>query len=110
MIKMQYGASRPESSVSWYRSTGVLPKIHKLNPNIQVELAGQISWTYLSDTDILYLESPADKNMLLASTIAKNYGIKLWIDYDDNLLNIPMSHPRYKTLTDFYTKECIAKC
>jgi hypothetical protein len=101
---------RPSSSVSWYRSSGVLPKLKQIDPSIEVELLPQAQWLFLAGADILFLDSPNTRDYMIAAIIAKEYGLKLWIDFNDNLLDPPMTHPRYNELSDHQAKEAIWKC
>lgn len=92
-MNLKIAARYPSGACSYYRTYGVLPHLTKLRPDIHVEPIDKIDWSYLSGADVLFLERPQDAEYLAACKIAKNFGVKLWIDYDDDLFNLPDYNP-----------------
>lgn len=109
-IKVKIASEYPHGACSYYRSMGVFPKLPKLDSNIQVEFTHDVGWQLLSDTDILVIERPQSPNHLKAIRIAKNFGIKIWCDFDDNFFQIPKDNPTYKYYTNKTNEEAIKKC
>lgn len=105
MIRIKVCEVAPRGACSYYRSLGPLKKIHKINPEIHIEYLETVSWTAIADADILFLARPYDANYLQAMEMAKSFGIKIWVDFDDALTIIPEDNPGY----DFFTKENIIK-
>jgi hypothetical protein len=109
-MKVKVGVQSPHGACSYYRTMGVLSKLRKLNPNISIELITEIEWHLIADADVLYLERPANANFHKACTIAKDYNVPLWIDYDDNLFDVPPYNPAYENYSKKQTKEVLASC
>jgi hypothetical protein len=101
-LKIQIISSHPHGACSYYRAHGVLPKIK----NVQTEAIETVSWQQLSNTDIVFIERPHDKTFLEACKIVKNFGIKVWVDFDDNLFCLPEWNPA----KDFYKSESTQAC
>lgn len=87
-MKITIVSSAPHGACSFYRSHGVFPKL-----NITTEGAQDIGWQTLMNTDILFLERPDTPDFLKVANIAKDLGIKVWIDFDDNLFCLPDVNP-----------------
>jgi len=109
MIKIKVGVQYPHGACSYYRSMGPFSKLHKLNSKIDVQKIDEIEWHAIADTDILYLERPAGPEFLAACRIAKDFNVKLWVDYDDNLFDIPEYNPCHDTF-NLDVKKIIAQC
>jgi len=105
MIKISIHEPLPHSAVSYYRSIGTFSYLPKKNDKIQISIPGQISWNNLIGTDIFYMERPQQDNDLQALQLAKDFNIKVWVDYDDCLHEIPQYNPAYK----FYKKTSVLK-
>ena len=99
VIKIKICDVAPKGACSFYRGIGPFQKLHKLNNNIQVEYIDQISWTALNDCDILFLMRPVENNYIETLNLAKNYGVKVWIDFDDLLPEIPEDNPGFSYFT-----------
>jgi len=84
-------------AVSYYRSVGVFPYVREMDYNI---LRDPISWDILIDKDIVFINRPFAGNFPQAVKVIKSNNKQLWLDYDDNFLNIPETNPAYA----FYDK------
>jgi hypothetical protein len=100
MIKIKVCDVAPNGACSYYRGLGVLSKLSKIRSDVRVEYIDGISWKSLVDTDILFLVRPVENNYIEAMIAAKNFGVKVWIDYDDCLPEIPADNPSYTYFTD----------
>ena len=105
MIKIKVCDVAPKGACSYYRGLGVLSKLYKIRPDISVEYIDSMSWNKLIDCDILYLVRPVENNYIESMTAAKNFGVKVWIDFDDCLPEITADNPAY----DYFTQEHIVK-
>lgn len=105
MIKISIHEPMAMSAVSFYRSIGTFSYLRKLNNNIRIDIPSSISWNSLIDTDILYMERPANDSDLKAMELAKRFNVKIWVDYDDLLLDIPEYNPAH----EHYKQEHIIK-
>jgi hypothetical protein len=95
MVKISIHEPMPMSAVSYYRSIGVLSYLPKLNNKIKINIPEQISWSSLIGTDIFYMERPQYEKDLQAMCMAKDFNVKVWVDYDDLLHEIPKYNPAY---------------
>src|SRR5690348_4348511 len=78
-----------QGACSFYRSMGVLPKLAKLDPSIVVEQLDMRDWHDIADTDIVFSERPSQPHLQAAMDLIKDFGVKLWLDYDDDFFNVP---------------------
>jgi len=110
MKKIKLGIRYPHGACSYYRSMGVFSKLHKLDANIDSTLIDKIDWHFIADADILYLERPQDGHFYNACKIAKDFNVKVWVDYDDDLFNIPSWNPAKPHYSKPEVKKEIKKC
>jgi glycosyltransferase involved in cell wall biosynthesis len=78
-------------SCAWYRSTGVVKDLQrKTNDKIIVADWSKVrmDWDILTQYDLIMLQKPYTRQELKMCYYIKHCGIKLWIDYDDNLLAV----------------------
>lgn len=91
----------PDSAVAFYRSSGPFSNLHKLDPHIQCQWTERFNWwQFYTGTDILYCQRPFDNNHLKVIKEAKEWGIKIWVDTDDLLHEIPKYNPYYKVFNN----------
>jgi hypothetical protein len=105
-MKIKLITTQPHGACSYYRSLGVFQKIKDL----QIDSTGEFDWYNINDVDCVFFERPITPNHLLAIKYAKDYGVKTWVDYDDNLLEIPTWNPMFSYLTNKTTQDTIIKC
>ena len=106
-MKIRYCTTRPDSAISWYRVAGVLQYLRHLDPTIETVLTFELNWDVLADTDILFISNPFERGQHDAACMAKDMNVKVWIDFDDDVLNVPVTHPNHKYFSDFNVKEVI---
>lgn len=90
---------------NYYRNMGVLSKL-----DLTLEYSDIFEWHTLLDVDILFLERPYTDNHLLAIKYAKDFNLKIWIDYDDNLFCLPEWNPSYSIFNQQAVQDNIKKC
>ena len=105
MIKIKVCDIAPKGACSYYRGWGVFSKLHKLNNNISVEFVDSMNWNYLIDCDILFLVRPVENNYIEVFNLAKDFGVKVWVDYDDCLPEIPADNPGYSYFSQKHVLE-----
>ena len=79
-------------STSFYRSRGpfnMLRKqmdidIHDYRPQIN-----NYTWAEIGSYDIIFFQRPAKAENFMLAEYAKEMGIKVWVDYDDDLFRLP---------------------
>ena len=102
-MKIKIVSSVPHGACSFYRSHGVF---YKLAETIGVS---DIGWKTLIDADILFFERPDTAAFFEAGKIANDMNIKLWVDYDDNLLCLPSTNPHNEFYNNRNTQKNIIK-
>lgn len=111
MIKIKLVTSEPHGACSYYRTLGVFSKLHKINPEIDVEFITDVNWNTLAGADILYIERPFMAMHTSIISIARDMNIKVWVDIDDDVFCLPEWSPSYKLLTTnevfWNTKQCV---
>lgn len=92
-LRIAIAAPRPHDATSWYRAVGPLGRLSKtMNLDIRY-VSGDASWSDLATTDILFLQRYNTPSALEWAHTAKKMGVKVWLDYDDDMFAIPMHHP-----------------
>ncbi len=69
---------------------GVLPKLSKLDPQITVEPLDMRDWHDIVDTDIVFFERPSQSHLHAGMEQIKDFGLKIWLDFDDDFFNVPV--------------------
>ena len=81
--------SIPQGACSYYRSIGAFSKIK----DIKFDLLEKGNWVNYSSIDILYMERPVLPSFIEGMRMAKSFNIPIWVDFDDDLFNVPKYNP-----------------
>lgn len=107
MIKIKINDQVPHGGCSYYRSLGPFSKI---KDGVDVQYINKIGWHTIADADIVFFSRPQSYEYLEAIQITKNFGVPVWVDWDD----LPHACPDYNPNYDFYsqksTRDVIEKC
>jgi hypothetical protein len=90
-MEILFLTSNSSDSCSWYRSAGVVKDLQrKTNDRIAVAEWPKIdlSWAFLTQYDLIMFQKPYTKREFNICNYIKHTGVKLWIDYDDNLFAV----------------------
>jgi len=103
------------SGCGWYRTIGVLPYIDnvKLSLNEVIEngnVTHYFNYVHLLGKDILFIGRPSSFGELYIIRQAKELGVKVVADYDDNLLAVNPTHPKYEFWSSSDTQYIIKSC
>jgi len=98
MINFKIIDSNPQGGCSYYRSIGPFSKLKYLDDSISIECLSQVSWPVLADADIVMIQRPIIDNHIDSLKMIKDFGIKIWVDIDDCLHEIPPKHPFYENI------------
>jgi hypothetical protein len=88
---------------AWYRTSGIAKNLIKQTGyNIKVVNWQEIviDWSIIIQYDVVLMQRPFSKEALSLGQYIKACGVKLWLDYDDNILEM---NPENKNYT-FYNK------
>lgn len=83
---------------SFYRSAGILKDLRrKTKHNITLAQMNQVAlnWSFLTQFDLIYHQRAFSKESLNVCGYVKQCGIKIWLDYDDNLFALNPENPTY---------------
>jgi hypothetical protein len=99
--RVLYYALNSSDSSSFYRILGVLPYIN--NPDfelIDISHVNDFGWETFVNANVLILQRPFNMNHVNMISLAKDMGLKVILDYDDDLLNVDMYNPTYELYLD----------
>lgn len=66
----------------------------------QIRFTDTLSWAELMGVDCVFFQRPESEEQLQAIAMARNLNIAVWVDYDDNLYNVPFSNPYFERYAD----------
>ncbi len=96
MIRILTYAPVLADGTSFYRLGGVLPYLEKEYPDIYIkDISGKdpLDWHDYISFDVVVFQRPFIPPHLSTINMLKLMGIKVIIDYDDDVLNVPMHNP-----------------
>jgi hypothetical protein len=115
MIKLLAIHPMEFDGTSYYRAHGIFPNLikqfnHQLRiDKYQGDFGRGYNWTDLQYYDILFLQRPcldAAKRIRLVN-YCKDLGIKIWIDFDDNLFDLPNENRLQEDVTNEIRKDMV---
>ena len=95
-IRLQAFYPNPQDGTSFYRGAGVfsaLRKQYRDTIDLQLVYPNEIHWASQMDVDCAFFQRPSTDLHVTAAQITKTCGIPLWLDYDDDLLNVTNDNP-----------------
>lgn len=112
MVKILALCPNFNDATSFYRGAWPLSKIARKGFDIFFQKSGKdqsLGWAELSMFDVLFIQRPYTDWNLELMEVAKECGLKVWIDYDDDLFNLEVHNPAFKTYSNPKVKETISK-
>lgn len=99
---------------SYYRGAGPLQRLAQdanRVPGKRLELIfpEEMNWPTAFSGDAVFMQRPFNDNHLAIAKYAKQCGLPLWLDYDDDLFKVTPDNPMADVYTAPRTKECITK-
>lgn len=98
MIRVLTFAPQITDGTSFYRLGGVLPYLEREYSDIHINSISSkdsLDWPDYISYDVAVFQRPFIKPHLSSITMMKMMGIKVIIDYDDDVLNLPIHNPYY---------------
>lgn len=98
MIRVLTFAPSLVDGTSFYRLGGVMPYLNKEYSDIEIYDAShkdQPNWHDYAGFDIVVFQRPFIEPHLKMISMMKLMGLKIIIDYDDDILNLPIHNPYY---------------
>lgn len=108
-IKIVAVVPGPGDATSLYRACGPFSQLRKSMP-IDVEYPTGFMWPIIRSSDIMFLQRPCSQDHLTIAKMAKNCNVPLWIDIDDDLLDVPMENPVWEHYREQGMKDIIITC
>lgn len=113
MYRILLYAPIKHDATSFYRSYGPMRHLAKLRGIEIIDLAipgAEIEWDGMAHADIFFCQRPSSVLELRLMEVAKNSGVPIWVDYDDDYLNIPVTNPRHELYGNLHRVEVIKRC
>lgn len=91
------GAMIPKlgDATSWYRAMGPLGEIARRKDRLAISVMDTWNWPSITGTRGVFMQRPFTDDQRVAFDMIKNFGRKIWIDYDDYLFDIPTDNPTF---------------
>lgn len=96
-------------ATQWYRGAGPLGKMAKDEP-VDVVYMKELDWGSIKEADVLFLLRPCTDTDLYLIEMAKNLGTKVWVDFDDLLLEVPTDNPMQSFYNSPKTQRNVEAC
>lgn len=115
-MKILVYAPIPNDGTSFYRAFGPLSHLQRHHSSSVQIINGSIqgfeyNWHTLAEVDMVFLQRPSSMEQMNIIKEAKRSKKPIWIDYDDDYVNIPKTNPRYdlyaNPLRQGQVKECM---
>lgn len=98
-------ADRPHMAVNWYRGTGVYRYLGQCDT-----VTVPMNWDSLINYDVLVVIRPASEDRYNTIMMAKECGLKVIVDFDDDYFTVPASIIAYEALQQDATRNIIVQC
>lgn len=85
---------------SFYRGQGPLQTLRRKDRQFEMVITKDLNWVKLKSCDGIFFQRPWHPQHLAAIKAAKRMNKPVWLDYDDNLMAVPMSNKRYDLYSD----------
>lgn len=97
-------------ATSWYRGIGPMSELKKRGLVNIIEAKDKIDWSDLIGVNLVFIQRPFRKSDCDLLMFAKRLNIKVWIDYDDDILNVQQDNPVYELYSKKETKDAVRFC
>lgn len=101
----------PQASdaTSFYRGIGPFSDLARRFPEIVSfePIGSKIDWYDIARFSICFLQRPFTREHLEVLSMAKSYGIPVWVDYDDDMFNVPLSNNAFHAYMDPRTQAVV---
>lgn len=107
-MKILFVSSNGQSPVRIYRGEGVLNRLRKLDPSVELVFPspGREMWVDLLSVDVVYFLRCTMQHHVELAMDALNMGVPIWYDLDDDMFSIPPSNPASEQMTKDRKDRC----
>lgn len=107
-INLLVNCPNAKDATSLYRGIGPLGSLRHQMPNLNLNFVTEYSWATFKLNDVFFIQRPYSSQHLGMIQMAKDNGVKVWLDYDDDLFSVPISNPAYGVYSRDHVKKDIA--
>lgn len=110
MKRFTIGMILPDGTdaTSFYRGMGPWTALFKENPEILFIMpTPPFAWNQLKMCNMLFMQRPCMPEHWHLLIMAKEHGIPVWVDFDDDNLSVPKSNPMYHHYAQPAVKDAI---
>jgi hypothetical protein len=75
---------------------------------VEIVESNEVNWNILSKVDLVFMQRPSNATHLAMLQMVKDNDVAVWLDYDDDVYNVPMDNPSYGHYSK--AKPILAKC
>lgn len=99
-----------DDATSYYRAIGPFGRLKRELSDLHIiPFVPEWKWSTLSLCDIAFLQRPFLPQHLTMAQIAKNCGVPVWADYDDDLFSVPQDNPVFQTYGSEVIRKAVAE-
>lgn len=98
-----------QDPTSYYRGIGPLALLQKQMPEIEFLFPNPINWATIRLCDAIFMQRPALPEHFNAILMARDNGVPVWVDFDDDNLSVPKDNPTYPLYSQMPIKDAIVK-
>lgn len=109
-FRLMVSCPNPKDATSFYRGIGPLSQLHKNFDGLELTFCSEHNWSTMALCDGIFMQRPYTNDQLGIIKMAKDNNKPVWVDYDDDLFNVPYSNPAYGVYSREDVKLTIAKC
>lgn len=107
--RILYYSPMPADSTAFYRTSGVLPYInHSEVQLVDISHIKDFTWSVFTGANAFIFQRPFATEHVSLLTLVKDMGVRVIVDYDDDLLNVDQNNPTYHQY--LYNKSNTIKC
>lgn len=111
-MKLLAVCPRPEDGTAFYRVVSPLRILERQAPDIRVSIlqGTAASFPQLAMSDVILIQRPTDESSVECMLQAQMLGRKVWIDYDDDYLDVPTHHRMFHHFGSPELRKTVRKC
>lgn len=97
-----------KDATSFYRAVGPLQELKK-KMGFLLSHGSDTNWATLKGSDAVFMQRPYANNQVQILEMAQANGLKVWVDYDDDLFTVPRSNRAFRLYGDQKVQNNIAQ-